>query len=184
MERKGILKLNNSGMTLLEIIVVIAILAIMAGGVSLSINVAFSRDASQCASKLNDALYEARMDSMSKPGAFYLEIRMESGEYVAVINDGTNDVYSEKLSENGKISSITCALNGNVTSISDVSTVKIVFDKSKGNVKEYNGVGFSTDGASGTNMDGQIIFTVKQSRGDRESAVTLVTSTGKHKAGN
>lgn len=177
-------KLNNAGTTLLELIVVISIMAILTGGAAIGISLAFSQDASKCASKLNDAIYTARMYSMSKVGAYTLEVKKEDGEYVAVINDGTNEVYHEKISENGRIKNISFDLNGSGDSISDTKVAKIVFDKSKGNVKEYNGKAFTTDGASGTNTDGLIVFTIEQSRGDRIGTVTLVTSTGKHKIGN
>lgn len=177
-------KINNEGLSLVELIVVIAIMAIIAGASSIGVSFAFSRDAHQCAVKLNDAIYTARMNSMSKAGAYYMEVKMQDGEYVAVINDGTSEVYNEKISENGKIKNIAFELNGAGDNISDSKSVKIVFDKSKGNVREYNNVGFSADGAAGTNVDGLIVFTIDQSRGNKSETVTLVTATGKHKIGN
>ena len=53
---------NNSGYTLVELIVVIAMMSILAGGMSLGVNLLFSKDASRCATRLNDALYEAKLN--------------------------------------------------------------------------------------------------------------------------
>ena len=177
-------KLNNAGVSLIELVVVISIMTALTGTAALGINLAFSRDANKCATKLNDAIYTARMESMSKVGAYYLEVKKEGNDFVAIINDGTSEVYNEKISENGKISQITYALNGPAVGIDGATTAKIVFDKSKGNVKEFNGVGFTSDGASGTNVDGLIVFTIDQRTGNRSDTVTVVTSTGKHKIGN
>lgn len=177
-------KLNNAGFSLVELLVVIGILSIMTGASALGMNFAFSRDASKCATRLNDAIYMARMDSMSKQGDYFLEIKKEDNDFVAIINDGSSEVYHEKISEHGRISNIAYDLNGTGDNISDTKIVKIEFDKAKGNVEKYNDVGFSADGSSGTNVDGLIVFTISQKNGLRTSKVTLVTSTGKHKIGN
>lgn len=184
-------KLNSKGYTLIELIVTISIMSVLVGVSSIGLSLAFSRDASQCATKLNDAIYSLRMDSMSKTGAYYMEIKKSGSDFVAVVNDGTSDVRTEKLSENGRIKSIECHLDdGSGTAIAsvditDANTVKIEFNKSKGNVEKLNGFGFSADGSvSGTYAEGVIVFDISQSRGTRTSTVSLVTSTGKHKVGN
>lgn len=176
-------KQNNEGFSLVELIVVMAMMFILVGGMSISASLVFSRDAAQCASKLNDAIYTARMDSMSKPGAYFMQIKKVAGEFEVVLNDGTSDVYSEKISENGKIKAISFDLNGENGQITDSNTVKIVFDKSKGYVKTFNDKEITTDGANGTYKDGLIVFTVSQKTGTKTEDVTLVTSTGKHKVG-
>lgn len=177
-------KLNNKGLSLIELIAVISIMSILTGMAAISANLAFSKDAHQCATRLNDAIYSVRMDSMSKPGAYYMEVKQSGGEYIAVINDGTSDIDELRLSENGKISNISYELNGTSVNISDSNIAKIVFDKSKGNVKSFNDVPFATSGEAGTQTDGLIVFTISQKNGDRSDTVTLVTSTGKHKVGN
>jgi len=183
-DKNDIIKLNNDGLSLIELIVVISIMSILTGMVSIGINLAFSKDATKCAGKLNDAIYTTRMESMSKAGAYYMEVKKTGTEYVAVINDGTSDVSTEQLSENGRISSISCELNGDTIEISESDTVKIAFDKSKGNVNKYNDIAFTTDGSSGTYVDGLIVFTIIQKNGNKSETVTPVTSTGKHKVGN
>jgi len=182
-KRITLFKFDNAGTSLVELIVVISILAALAAGSALGISLAFSRDASQCATKLNDMIYRTRMDSMSKTGNFYLEIKLDNGNYKAQLVNDSGVVYEEWLSEKGRISSISAELNGTAYSISGTDTVKISFDKSKGNVRSFNGTDITADGASGTLTDGVILFLVTSRRGNKTDQVTLVTSTGKHKAG-
>jgi len=185
-------RLGNEGVTLVEILVVISIMAILTGAVSMGISLAFSKDAAQCASKLNDAISEARMLSMSKEGDFALKITTADGKYLAVISgginkeqsDGTttyNETYREEISLEGdsaskKIKSI--VYNSGGSAISDSNEVTIVFDKTKGNVYKVNGVKLAEDANS------IMTFDITPQRGTRTAKVSLVTSTGKHTVGD
>ena len=167
-------KLNNAGMSLIELLVVISIMSIMTGTMAISANLVFSKDAEKCATRLNDAINTARMNAMSKPGSGVLEIKKQGGEYVAVYDDGS----SECLSENNKISKISCSFNGSNVVIDGSDSVSITFDKSKGIVADFNGEDLLNSGVSGL-----AVFTVEQTTGSKKSDVTLVTATGKHMLG-
>lgn len=167
-------KLNNAGMSLIELLVVISIMSIMTGTMAISANLVFSKDAEKCATRLNDAISTARMNAMSKPGTGELVVKKQGGEYVAVYDDGS----SENLSENNKISNISCSFNGTTVVISESDSVNIKFDKSKGTVAYFNGENLLESGA-----DGLAVFTVEQTTGNKKSDVTLVTATGKHMLG-
>ena len=81
-------KLNNAGFSLIELIVVIAIMTILVGGASLGISLAFSKDAAKCATMINDAIYTTRMNSMSKAGTYTLTIEKNGdNKYIAEISD-------------------------------------------------------------------------------------------------
>ena len=67
---------NNKGITLIEILVVVAIMSIAVGGASISISLAYSRDAEKCAKTINSALENTRMMSMSEKGNFTMELDM------------------------------------------------------------------------------------------------------------
>lgn len=178
---------NNAGMSLVELIVTIAIASILVGTMSFSVSLAFSKDAARCATILNDTLYSVRMDSMSKPGEYTVEIKdnnaeSTSSQYVAIItcktekSDGTLDtqeetIYLEGDASDNKVKEITATLNDVPLS----GNIAITFDKSKGYVKVGTGTSFSTDGI--------VEFHIIPVRGNKDAYVSLVTSTGKHTIG-
>lgn len=187
-------KLNNEGYSLIEVIVVIAIMAIMTGLVSLGISYAFSKDAARCAASINDALTEVRMLSMTKEGDFSITISVDSdGHHIATIVGGTtsvdaggenhyNETYKQVIDLEGnsgiRIESIVCntpniRLSSNPTESGN--KVEIAFDKTKGNVHSVNGTVIDTDSI--------MVFDIIPTRGSRQAKVQLVTSTGKHTVG-
>lgn len=188
-------KSKNAGFSLVELIVTISIASILVGGMSIGVSLVFSRDASRCATILNDALYSVRMDSMSRPGKYTLEIKDNNAgsspsQYVAIVtcekeNPGsdptitTETIYLEGESSANKIKTITASLRkagGNVSLMTSPSdTVKITFDKSKGCVNTGAETDFSEDGI--------VEFHIEPVRGNRTSDVSLITSTGKHTIG-
>ncbi len=57
---------NNKGVTLVELIIVIAIMAVVSGILALSLGSALSKPADECAQKLTNALKSARITTMGK----------------------------------------------------------------------------------------------------------------------
>lgn len=189
------LKLKNAGFSLVELIVTIAMASILVGGISLGISIMFSKDAAKCATTLNDALYTVRMNSMSKPGDYTLEIKdistdSSKTQYVAEISckvkkdDGSiEDLPNERIYLEGgegenKVKTIDATI-GDASSytISSSDTVKITFDKSKGCVSTVNGSNMSNGGI--------VVFHIVPARGPetRSADVSLITATGKHTIG-
>lgn len=179
-------KLNNNGLSLVELIITISIMSILVGTASLGFGIVFSRDAQKCANTINDAVYETRMANMSKTNKYTLVLGIDSnGDYYYTIDDNdsstTNDK-SEVISDNGKIETITCDVDGVDYTISAAQPVRISFDKAKGNVTKINSDVFGT--GTGTISDGIITFNITAKRTDRTSAVKIVTATGKHTVGD
>lgn len=195
MIERNLLK-NNKGYSLIEMITVIAILSIMVGGMTFGVSLVFSKDAFKCATAINDAVYDARAISMTKPGDYKLKVSKATGEFMAEIVQG--DASSEtvvqtiRLDEKDTIDSIEVNLDSDSTTYNvDSSDIYIGFDKSKGNADTYGTdfaggkIGDSAPGGSATYSDGVIVFTVKQKRGNKPpETVSIVTSTGKHFVGD
>lgn len=62
------MKLNNKGLSLLEVLIVIVIIAIIIGGVTVGLSALMSKPADECANKLVSSLQSARVNTMGKQG--------------------------------------------------------------------------------------------------------------------
>ena len=165
---------DDRGISLVELIVVISIMAVMTGVVSLSVSMMFSRDASYVAVRLDDALTEARTLSMSRDGQFTFTLHTDgldpTGSYVQIMRS----VGGAAPSEYKKIlldKSVTIAVAGDSTPVS--GDISIEFDKSKGCIKKIN--------SSESDIKGVYTFTVTSTRGSSKTkVVNLISTTGRH----
>ena len=74
---------DDNGFTLIELIVVIAIMGILIAVVALSASVATSARAKSCAVQLNDSLARCRVNCLAQAGTSYLKISQnENNAYV------------------------------------------------------------------------------------------------------
>ena len=83
------MKRNNSGMSLVEVIIVVAILSIVAGGITLGIGFITRKPADECANKLRAALQSNRTTTMGKLSAELEIFGNSDGVWVVEIVDGT-----------------------------------------------------------------------------------------------
>ena len=183
--------MNNKGFSLIELIVIIAIMGVLVGGASLGIGLVFSKDAMKCATRLNDSIYDARANSMYKAGEFKLIIDNKDGVNVATISQtdltpATSDtVYLDGVDSGMKTTISAKFVTEAVSEGTTPAEVKLkfplnlTFDKAKGNV--YSVV----DADEMTYGDGIIVFEIEPLRGNRnrKAKVQLVTTTGKHTIG-
>ena len=76
-------KLNNAGISLVEIIIVLAIMGIIGGAVLLSTAIATDKQVTSCAEKLASSLEQTRSLVMGKQSG-YVEISQVAGDYVYI----------------------------------------------------------------------------------------------------
>lgn len=81
MNNKNDIKTNNKGISLIEIIIVIAIMVILGGVFFLSTAVATNKQVNSCANKVASSLESARSLAIGKKGA-YIAIWQDVGDYV------------------------------------------------------------------------------------------------------
>ncbi len=165
---------DNRGMSLVELIVVISIMAVMTGILSLGIGMMFSRDADYVAVRIDDTLTEARMCSMSRDGVFTFELHIDGadtkGSYVRIMQSiagGTPTEYKKVLLDKN----VNIKVLGDGTDLG-VADVKVEFDKSKGNVKKVNG--------SLTIKDVYTFKVTSEKNSSKVKDVTLISTTGRH----
>lgn len=165
---------DNRGISLVELIVVISIMAVLTGVLSLGVGMMFSRDANYVAVRIDDALTEARMCSMSKDGTFTFDLHIDSadpsGSYVQImqsVSGGTPTEYKKILLDK----KVEIKVLGDGADLG-ASTVSIEFDKSKGSVKKVNGA---------TGVKDVYTFNIKSKKNESKiKDVTLITTTGRH----
>lgn len=164
--------LHNEGYTLVELIVVIAIMAIVTGGLAIGISLMFSRDAQSVAVALDDELAEFRMLSMTKAGNYTMTVHTTSDfskDNKIVIDDEDSATDPKEIPLDKKVKITVEQLNGTGTfSSSGGDDIEIVYDKGNGSVKTVGGVPAS----------GVYVFTIDTS--NKTATVTLVAATGRH----
>lgn len=170
-QSKRIEKLN-SGMTLVELLVALAILAIMTTLAVFGIGMLSSGDSKKASGALRNALSEVRTSTLSIESSWEAVIRNNDGEFeVAILKDGSeNDVY-----ELGKRIDITFfdSKTGAENTLNNGEELVVSFNKSSGSVNKllYKGSEFAMEGSS-------LTFLVNSSsKGEYE--VVLWYATGK-----
>ena len=190
---------DNRGMTLVELVVVMAILIIMVGISSLGISILFNREADYVASRLDDGLTEARMLSMSKNGEFTYELHINNSKpttsYVSIVWKKSESEAPEIYKKIPLDKSVTITVTGEdaapgadpveepgedpvedseetPSEETDTSVFKIKFDKAKGCVDEVNG----SEDISGVYR----IRATSTRNTSKYTDVILITTTGRH----
>lgn len=166
---------KNAGFSLVELIVVIAIMGVMVGVVSYGVSLLFSRDAEAVAKQINDNLSEARMVAMSKPGRFSLCIEVDSEGYMEKIviyrnEEGSFSTYRSVEPE--KKAKVSCA--GAYTSADGVG-FEVAF-KNNGSLEYVGDVRSSSSTATGASG----VYEISVESRNRTEVVSLVSETGRH----
>ena len=150
---------NNKGISLVEILVVVAIMSLAVGGAGVGLSLAYSRDAEKCAKTIDAALENTRMLSMSQKGTFTMEIDLENNILYIRSSESSDPIEEEQLQRRVEIS---------VPADASLTSVTVQFDKSTGKVLSMSG-----------ESDGVLRITSENSNGKR-ATVVLVKGTGKH----
>lgn len=155
-------KNRNAGVTLVEVIVVIAIMGILVGMSSVGISLMFGHDAEKTAVDIEGGLDKLRSYSMSKSGNWYIEIR----------DDGSRSqwtIYQDGVPVEEKDLGVKADLNPDL--------IDIRFDRVSGGVS-----GVSYDGSvwSTPPTEEVIRITAGSRRTGKKKTVNIVRLTGRH----
>ena len=92
---------NNKGFSLVEMLVVMAILAILTGGAVASISIVNNANVNKAASALDSAFSKARTNGMAKGSGYHLKLSMEGNSlYASTLISGVLEK-KEKISGGG-----------------------------------------------------------------------------------
>lgn len=134
------MKQNNNGYSLVEIIIVIAIMVILTGGVFFSINMVFAANAKTCANDIKSAIAQCKVNAMGKSDAS-LEIYRSDKDQCIYARQWIKESYGWQHKEPEKISNakvyVTYTEGSNPPKeLDDTKHIFIGFDRSSGAFKE------------------------------------------------
>ncbi len=168
------MKNNNKGFSLVELLVVVAILSVLAVGTTLSYRAVRSADVRKAASTFEEMMKSVRTECMGKAETHYLYVYKESDGYYYVISSTKSSSLTQIKSMSGvqklcaKSIDISCETESGSDSITTGTYVTIYFEKGTGKVK------YSCNGTDGGNLTGVVV-----KRGSKTSNVIVAYETGK-----
>lgn len=169
---------DNRGLSLVEIIIVVAILSIVAGAVTMGVSLATGRPADECAAKLQSILQSSRLTGMGKLST-KVEIYMNDAGYIYVretvetaTSSGSDVRTTEtRIGETGITFEYTLTNGSTGTLTPGGAPLILSFDRSSGKFKDLSPMG--------SGYVGVYCQKITITRGNRVKLLTLATLTGK-----
>lgn len=166
------MKRDNRGVSLVEMMIVIAILAVISGIVAMGIGVAISKPAEECARKMQQSLEGARVYTMGKQKMAVKYYMSDGAVYAQEIITYPNGTTLYKDPEKIGAKGMKVKYKAGATEY-DLSTTPLIlsFDRSTG--------GLNTAECSPSGFSSQITLEIQVQRGSTVMKVTLYGLTGK-----
>ena len=169
---------KNAGISLLEVIVVVAILGVLSGGVMLATGIGKWADASGAVNRIDSKMEQVKTLSMSKKDALYLAMyKKDDGYYVCTTKEispfSANSSEEEKIAGNQMEVEVTFA-DGSTARVEE-KAVYFSFERASGAFLTcYTAIN------GGTLMDQGLPQTIRASAKGRTSTIKMIPQTGKH----
>ncbi|MDE6318213.1 MAG: type II secretion system GspH family protein [Lachnospiraceae bacterium] len=170
-ERRKTEKLNNAGYSLVEMVIVIAILALLVGTVVYSVIMVFSANAKTTANNIQRAIADCKVTTMGRSAA-YMELYRDASDqnvYTRMyVWDNSAGDYAPAEPQKVGTSRVYVAYkpkNGIETELTAGDKIKITFDRASG--------GFTDDGS------GNIYVKLHVVGGSKDYDIVLTELTGK-----
>jgi len=172
---------DNRGVTLIELIVVMVIIGVLAGGAMYGVRSLSGVSVKSTTEQISSLLNAVRVENMSKHLTYYFVIEEEDGKYYCFVKTGDtgdtrNIVSSKKLDLKDGTITFQMILSDGVTVkeylISDDTTIENAVDKMEISFIKETG-GFKA------NILGKIIA-IRVATSSQSKSIRLVETTGKH----
>lgn len=169
-ERKDIEKFNNKGYSMVELIIVMAIIAAIMSGVFFSIILIFSANAKSTANDIQRSIGDCKVTTMGRSAAYMELYRDASDENVYTrmyVKDSSGAYVPSEPQKVGpkKVNVAYMPKGGSRTELSAGDTIEIWFDRATG--------GFKADGS------GNLYEVIYVEGGSKKYEITMTRLTGK-----
>jgi prepilin-type N-terminal cleavage/methylation domain-containing protein len=168
---------KNAGFTLLEMIVVVAIMAIGLGLVSMSVNTIFSLEMKRCVKEITSELGKEKVTAMTRAGNVYMRL-YKTGDGIH-IDKYENDKRIETIDVGSAKIAITCHIGSDPTGTPlDADGIIIAFNRNNGSFKTVGQAwALYDESAPGSGITGYYTKIVVRSGSSR--TIVLWPDTGK-----
>lgn len=173
---------NNKGVSLVEMIVVVAIISVLAGITSIGLGAAVSKPAEECAEKIVSTLKNARITTMGKRSCEIYLKQASEGAIVTVAeninNSGSvpaNDKFL-KIGERNITVTLTLSTTAGATTevkLSDVDYIVLTYNRETGGFKPTFVKSTSGD------IDDEYLTKIVVTKGTKTKTINLARLTGK-----
>lgn len=168
-------KIASEGFSLVELIIVIAIMAILTGGIALGLNVLRSADSKKLANQLNSGFTTLRSENMAKDKQSYMHLYWQDGSYYLEMSDKTEPSRDGSATKIGS-GSVSVAFKGkNDVTLTSGSALALSFGMKK---KDGSFIEKVTNDTNDTELKATSEIVV--SSDTAEYTIVLVRDTGRH----
>ena len=169
---------NRRGFSLVELMVVIAIMGVAIGVVTTSLSVVFSNDARECANDIDAMIARTKVSAMSRTGNVYMKIENGSDGIYVKYYEGSSAVpaVTERIGRSRV--AITCSYTTNLATTTLPLPVCLKFSRTT-SALQYVGKDAPTASSKTPNLTGDV--TIACACGGKTYTVSIVPSTGSHR---
>ena len=165
------LSMDNKGMSLVEIVIVVTIMTVLTGVLALGVSMALSKPADECAEKIVSTLNGARITTMGKQGITMRFYQNDNGVYLEeTITDASGNVITRpalRIGQKGvkvEYKLVQGTTEGALTTL-DASGIKLSFKRDTGGFNPVAGAWYCKE--------------IVVSKGNRTKTIKLAYLTGK-----
>lgn len=170
---------RNEGLSLIELIVVIAIMGVLVSVVGISVTVVSRQKVSNAASDVRGEFQTAQTIAMSKDNC-YMQIHENSdGDTVFTIH-ASDETVLDRVTVSNKIS-VSVGYGGSMVNAGSVDVIRIYYNRESGAFSEayINGGASATDKGNLVPTTDRVIESIRFSNGSKSVTLHLTKLTGK-----